>query len=185
MKIDFTKLQKLFIEKVRKEEGLILRGQEVSFEIRTNYEFSQYNLNVKLKVFGEEFSIGYPQENTTEVELIADFYARLHDYNTDDAQTHIIGLKICALEKRFAELIYGLREKILRFDKDLTSEDILIEVSDFVPSENDENGFPPVGIFVIIQGKQILSKKIEADTYTHILAKELESEVVEKMKTKF
>ena len=44
MQIDFTKLQKLFIDKIKDEEKLMLRGQDVSFEIRQNYEFEQYNL---------------------------------------------------------------------------------------------------------------------------------------------
>lgn len=84
MQIDFTKLQKAFIEKIRDEESLILRGHDVSFEIKTNYESEQYNLNIRIYVFGEEFSIGYPKEKTSEDQLINDFYSRLHDYNTDN-----------------------------------------------------------------------------------------------------
>lgn len=181
MKIDFTKLQKTFINKIKKEENLILRGQDVSFEINPNYEFEQYNLTVRIKVFGEEFSIGYPKENTSIDELIMDFYSRLHDYNTDNAGYHIIGLKILQLENRFLEQTSSLREKIISNQRDLKPEEIFIDFSDFAPSENDARGFPKFGIFIVIKGEQILMREIGFDEFNHKLDVELETKILEKL----
>jgi len=178
MQIDFTKLQKLFIDKIKDEEKLMLRGQDVSFEIHTNYEFEQYNLNVKLKVFGEEFSIGYPKENTNEEHLINDFYSRLHDYGTDNPKWHIIGLKVQELEKRYVEKIQSLREKILNQNSELIPKEIFIDISDLAPSENDERGFPKFGMFVMIRGKQITTKEIGFYEYNHKIDEELENEII-------
>ena len=178
MQIDFTKLQKLFIDKIKDEEKLILRGQDVSFEIRPNYEFEQYNLDVKLKVFGEEFSIGYPKENTNEEYLINDLYSRLHDYRTDSLKWHIIGLKVQELEKRYTEKIQSLREIILNQHSELIPEDIFIDISDLAPSEHDERGFPKFGIFVMIRGEQITMKEIGFYEYNHKLDAELENEII-------
>lgn len=178
MQIDFTKLQKLFVEKIKNEENLILRGQDVSFEIQTNYEFEQYKLNVKLKVFGEEFSIGYPKENTTEEQLIIDFYSRLHDYGTDNPKWHIIGLKVQELEKRYGDTIQSFKEKILNQNKELTPKEIFIDISDLAPSENDERGFPRFSIFVMIRGRQIAKKEISFYEYNHKLDEDLENEIM-------
>jgi len=177
MKIDFTKLQKLFIDKIRNEENLILRGQDISFQIQPNYEFDQYNLNVKIKIFEEEFSIGYPKENTTEEELIKDFYSRLHDYNTDNPKWHIIGLKIQELERRYIESIQSVREKILNSNNGIKPNEIVIDISDLTPSENDERGFPNFGIFVMLKGKQVAKKEIGFYEYNHKLDEELEDEI--------
>lgn len=176
MQIDFTKLQKLFIEKIKKEEGLILRGHDVSFQIEPNFE--HYNLNVRIKVFGEEFSIGYPKENTTEEDLIKDFYSRLHDYNTDDAKYHIIRLKIQELEKRYREKIRSLRGNILSRKKETSPEDIFVNISDLAPNEEDERGFPKFEIFVVLKGKQVVTREIGFYEYNHKLVEDLENEIM-------
>ena len=62
MQIDFTKLQKQFIKKIRKEDGLSIEGQEVSFVVQPNCGYEKYNLKIYLSVFGEEFSVGYAKE---------------------------------------------------------------------------------------------------------------------------
>jgi len=177
MQIDFTKLQKLFVAKIRNEENLILRGQDISFEIQPNYEFEQYSLQVKLKVFKEEFSIGYPKANTTEEQLLLDFFSRLHDYNTDDPNWHIIRLKIQELERRYNKKIQYLREIILSNFNEIKSEDIFINISDQTPIENDARGFPKFEIFVMVKGEQIATKEIEFYEYNHKLVEELENEI--------
>ena len=182
MKIDFTKLQKAFIEKIKTKENLTLRGQDVSFEINPNYEFEQYNLTLRIKVFEEEFSLGYPKENTFINELIMDFYSRLHDYSTDNARHHIIGLKISQLENRFSEQISSLREQIISRQKDIKPEEILIDFSDIAPSENDTRGFPKFGIFITIKGEQKLMRKIGFDEFNHKLSEELMTKISENTK---
>ncbi|MBL3658639.1 hypothetical protein [Fulvivirga sediminis] len=182
MKIDFTKLQKAFIIKIKEDENLTLRGQDVSFEINPNYEFEQHNLTIRIKVFGEEFSVGYPKENTSIDELILDFYSRLHDCNTDNARHHIIGLKILQLQNRFSEEIISLREKLIRKYQDLKPEEIVIDFSDLPLSENDLSGFPKFGIFIVIKGKQVLMREIGFDEFNYKLDDELETKITERLK---
>lgn len=182
MQIDFTKLQKLFVLKIKNEENLILFGHDVSFKISPNYQFSPINLTVKILIFGEEFSIGYAKEKTTEEELINDFYSRLHDYNTDDAKNHIIILKIQELERSYSEQILILIQRITRI-LDIESDKIMIDISDFAPSENDNRGFPKFGIFVTINKNHVLTKEIGFNQYIFNLSDMIENEIIEKLKS--
>lgn len=182
MQIDFTKLQRNFIEKIKNEENLILRGQDVSFEIEPNYEFEQKKLVVRIKVFGEEFSLGYPKKETTEKQLITDFYSRLHDYDTENPFWHLISLKVLELEKRTNQQIQVLREKILFLDKEIKSDEVYVGITDSVFVEDSKRGFPKFEIYVVIKGKKVVSKEIGFYEYNHKLANELEKEIIEKKK---
>lgn len=177
MHINFTKLQKAFIDKIRKESQLILRGQDVSFKIQTNYEFEQYNTNIKILVFDEEFSMGYPNSKTTEEALILDCFSRLHDYNTDNAKWHIIGLKILELEKRYLAPIQQLREQLIGLNSINEPDDLVIEISDIAPSETDKRGFPKFEISVMIQGQIVARKELDFDGYNFQLMQELKESI--------
>ncbi len=178
MKIDFTELQKIFIEKIKKEENLTLTGKDVSFEINPNYEFESYNLTVRLKIFGEEFSVGYPKRETTVDELITDFYSRLHDYSTDHAGNHIIGLKILQLENEYADQFSTLRENIVSSQTDIKPEDLFIDISDTAPYKTDKRGFPNFDIFIYLKKKLILTRTLGFYEYNHKLGDELESKII-------
>lgn len=181
MKIDFNKLQQLFATKVKNEEKLLLRGQDISFIIQPNYEFESYHLTVKMMVFGEEFSLGYPDKNTTEEQLINDCYSRLHDYSTDDPKYHIIGLKTREFKRRYANNIQSLREKILHKNTEMKPEDLWIDISDIEPSDEDERGFPKFEMFVSIKGEEMVTKDLLFYDYNFKLEKEIEEELSQKL----
>ena len=159
MTINFRKLQSIFIEKIEREHQLILSDYDVSFEIRPSQHTSKHS--VRLKVFGQEFSIAYVRDESTETDILRDFYSRLHDYNTDCAGHHLICLKIAALEELYLDELIELKAIAMRNFKEIEFDDVIIEFTDIPQSALDEKGFPKFAVMIVIQAQDICTKEID------------------------
>ena len=174
--MNYTQIQKEFIKKVKNENDLILRGQDVQFLVSPKSEFDEHSVTVYLKVFNEEFSTGYFNKSTTSDELINDFYSRLHDYSTDNAGDHIIGLKALQLENRFKDVIAEIKTFLVFSNRNLSPEEIQIDIEyDYL--KNIKNGFPNYWMEIRIKNNLIIKRNFEFDDFTHLLNKELKEKL--------
>ena len=176
MTVSFRTLQNIFIEKIAREHQLILKDYDISFEIKPSQSTSQYS--VRLKVFEQEFSIAYVKAESTETDVLRDFYARLHDYNTDCAGHHLISLKIAALEELYLDQLIELKAIAMRSFNDIDFDDLIIEITDIPQSTLDERGFPKFAIMMIIQDQHICTKELDLTQYNSDVFSEIKNTLI-------
>jgi hypothetical protein len=174
MAIDFNILQKLFIEKIKKEESIILKTMDVSFKIEPNYE-NNSNTTIRILVFERIFGHGYIDHKSTEKDFLADCYSRLHDYNSDSPKWNIWSLKCTSLEECYNWQVEQIIE-FITISSDIKFNEIDILFTD-MPGELDSNGFRKYEMILSIRGMQIIAKRIDIYNYNFKLAEEIINEL--------
>lgn len=163
MKIDFRKLQKLFVEKIEKEASIKLKAHEVKFQIEPNFNFPKNSITMRILVFGRVFGHGYTDDNGTEEEFLRDCFSRLHDYDADESGRHIRSLKREDLEDSYQYQIEKIKEVLLKYDSpnnfDIYIDDVYTETA------FDADGFPEYYVSVGFKGKNY-TYTLDKNNYT-------------------
>jgi len=178
MSIDFRKLQNLFIERIKSSELIKLRPSDVTFIIEPNYE-SVGKTTLKILVFGQIFSHGYFDDNTSEDYLLNDCFSRLHDYDTDSPKWHIWRLKNKELEKDYEWQVDKMIEHLHNSNQSLKLHEINVSISDIAPAEIDSNGFGKYSITIFIKNQKIIEKELDLNNYNFKLSQQIINELNE------
>jgi hypothetical protein len=176
MRIDFRKLQKIFIERIKNNESIKLRPNEVTFIIEPNFELPG-KTTLRILVFGQAFSHGYFDDNTEEDYLLSDCFSRLHDYDTDSPKWHIWGLRNKRLEEDYKWQVDKIIEYLHISNLGLKLNEIKISINDLAPSEIDTNGFSQYSISILIKDQKIIEKKLDLYNYNFKLIDQIINEL--------
>lgn len=171
MQLDFNKVQRLFIEKVKADEGIRLRPVDVSFVVEPDY-LLQGNTIVRFLVFGQDFSHGHISEKEKEYDLLKDCYSRLHDYDADSPKWHIWRLKTRSLEERYEWQIEKIRQHVETLSQDLKPDDIQIGIEE-LSGEPDSDGFRKYALCIYMKGEEKIRQLLPESDYQMGLSAEI------------
>ncbi|MEP0266866.1 hypothetical protein [Dokdonia sp.] len=178
--MNYNKLQKLFINKIKNDESIILDPFDVKFVVEPNYNQPKEYVTIRILVFNQVFGHGYIDQKSSESDYIKDCFSRLHDYNTDSPKWHIWGLKVLHLEESYAFQLKEINDYIASSRFPLVSQDIIVDISD-VPSEPDSNGLRKYALYIVHNYKNILVKEINIYNFNSDLAHDVIAELKKKI----
>jgi hypothetical protein len=174
VKIDFTKLQKLFADQIKSECKMELKAHEIAFQVEPNFNFPNNSITIRILVFGQVFGHGYASKQSDEWDYLKDCFSRMHDYDCYDNAHQLIRLKCMSLEASYLYQCDKIKAYLSSYH--FHQREIDIYFSDSDEGTTDSRGFPAF-VMEIGFGTNQLNRKIEPWDYNYKLADEIINEI--------